>query len=132
MFLALHITDSWLTSPVARRIYFVSAILTIFLVGMVLAIVLGAFAAGGTLESSPVLELILRTLLFPGVLGAAVLWIAMWYFWSRHHSGENTAKVPWAIIIWLLGPIGALLYFKFFYLRSPLVRTAPKQQAASA
>jgi hypothetical protein len=132
MFFAVQIKDSWLISPAAKRIYVASALLSVGYFGLLIAIELGAALADKTLRHSPLVLLFLKLLLLPCVLGMAVMHVGMNYFWLRCHPNERTSKVPWLAILLGLGPVGSLLYFIFFYLRSPLVRTAPKQQATSA
>jgi hypothetical protein len=132
MFYVFLVSDSWLISPIAKKVYFVSALLTIYVIGLLSAIIAATFFAEGTLVQSPLLASVLKMLLFPGVLGTAALWIGMLYFWYQHHPSQSTTKPLWAAALWLLGPVGALLYFKLVYLRSPLLIHPPKQLAASA
>lgn len=126
MFFAVQLTDTWLISATAKRIYIASALLTVFFLGVLLAISFGSFAAGGSLRQSPTAVLLLKLMLFPGILGTAVLWVAMWYYLLLFHPPDSTAKPLWAAALWLLGPVGSLLYFAFHYLRSPLLQTTPR------
>ncbi len=132
VFFAVQLSESWLVSAAARRVYVASAALSVFLAGMICTRQLGAFAAGGTLVESPALATALWALIFPGVLGTAVLWVAMWYFCLRCHQNNGVGRGIWMIVLWLLGPIGAFVYFLAVYLRSPLVRSRAKQLAATA
>jgi hypothetical protein len=132
MFFTVQITDNWLISARAKRVYITSALLTVVYFGLLIAIELGATLGGGSLQHSHFVVIFLKILLIPCVLGMAVMYVGMSYFWIRCHGNERTSKVPWLPILLGLGPIGSLLYFAFFYLHSPLVRPASKQQAATA
>jgi|SRR4051812_2343408 hypothetical protein len=133
MFFAVQLPDNWLVSAAARRVYIVSAVLSLFCFGLLFAIELGASVAGGTLERSPLLSLTLKLFLVPGAVGNATILIGMQYFWFRCHPSESTSKVPWVAVLWGFPFVGPLLYFFMFYLRSPLVPAArSKDQAAAA
>jgi cytochrome bd-type quinol oxidase subunit 2 len=132
MFFAVQLPDPWLVSRTARRLYIASAVLSMMMFALLLAIEFAAGAAGGTLQSSPVVSLALKAVLLPGILGTAVLSIAMLYFWIRFHSNERTSKVPWLLLLAWVPVLGPVCYFAFVYLRSPLVCRTPKTQAAAS
>jgi hypothetical protein len=131
MLYGLVVSDSWLVSLIAKRIYVAAALLTVLLRGFMLAVIFATAAARGTLQQAILLAFVLKALMLPGVLGAAVLWIGMLYFWFRHHPGEGMSKPLWAAELWLLGPVGALFYFLIVYLRSRAVLAVPKRQATA-
>ncbi len=132
MYQTYIVSDSWLISPTAKKMYVAGAVLTIIFLGLLTTIVFATALAGGTLAESPVLASALKTLLFMSILGAALLWMGMWYFWYRFHKGSDMNKALWAALILVSGPIGALLYFLIVYLRSPEIRSSAKAQVATA
>lgn len=132
MFYHLYIKPSWIASPSARKFYSMCALLAIFCwLGVLIPTNVAVKLAGHTLYEFPLLALTLRTVMFIGVLGAATVWIAMWYFWVQYHDGNTVSKALWFVVFVLLGPVAALIYFAFVYRRSPLVAT-PKQQPVTA
>jgi hypothetical protein len=132
MYQTYVVSESWLISPTAKKVYVASAVLTVFFFGVLMTIVFAAALAGGTLAQAPLLASVLKALLFISLMGTALLWIGMWYFWYRFHPGSDMSKALWAAIILVSGPVGALLYFLAVYLRSPEVRERAKAQAATA
>ena len=132
MYYVFYVSDSWLVSAVAKKVYLAACVLTVFFFGLLMAIVAGAAAAGGDLEQSPILAALLKGLLFFGIVGAALLWTGMWYFWFRFHPSDGMSKALWAAAFIVLASFGSLLYFLFVYLRSPEVRALSEHQAVSA
>jgi hypothetical protein len=132
MYQTYIVSDSWLISPMAKKVYLAAAVLTIFFFGLITTIAFAAGLAGGTLAQSPMLASALKTVLFLSIVGAALLWMGMWYFWYRFHPGSDMSKTLWAALLLVFGPIGALFYFLFVYLRSPEVGGRAKVQPASA
>jgi hypothetical protein len=77
--LYLPIKKAWIISSAARRVYFVCALVALSLAGGVMGSGAALGASGiRTLEGFPTTSLIVRLLLWPGILGAALLSIAMW------------------------------------------------------
>ena len=127
MFFAVQITDSWLVSARAKRVYSVAALFVALFLGLIVATAL----VGGSLQVARVADVIFSLLFLPAIVGTAMLNVAMWYFWVRCHSNDSRSKGIWMFVMWTSSPLGALIYFFFFYLRSPLVRRSPRQQAAT-
>jgi hypothetical protein len=132
MYQTLTVSDSWLVSATAKKVYVAAAALTVFFFGLLFTITFASLLAGGSLAQAPLVASALKTLLFVCILGTALLWIAMWYFWYRFHPSEKMSKALWAGLLLISGPIGALAYFLAVYLRSPEVRSNAKAQAATA
>jgi hypothetical protein len=132
MYYVFLVSDSWLISRIAKKVYVVSALLTLYVVCLLSTILLATIFAEGTLVQSPLLASVLKVLLLPGVFGTALLWIGMIYFWYQHHPNDGMSKPLWAAALWIFGPVGALLYFKLVYLRSPILNDPLKQAAATA
>jgi hypothetical protein len=132
VFYALHVSESWLISTTAKRVYVAAALLTVFFFALLLTIIFVAIAEAGSLPQLPLLAVFLRGLLFLGVLGNAVLWVGMWYFWFRYHPNDGMSKALWAGLFLILGSIGSLIYFLLVYLRAPEVRASANQESATA
>ena len=80
--LYLPIKKTWIISRVARRVYFVCALAAFSFFGVLVASV-AAFRASGhaSPEGIEIAVFIVRLLLWPGLIGTALLSVAMWYFW---------------------------------------------------
>jgi hypothetical protein len=87
--------------------------------GALFAILLAmGFSGVRSLSAFPRVLSIARSVLLPGVLGSAVLSVAMWYFWFNFDTSSWIKKALWAIPLYFLGPIGPALYYFFVYLRN--------------
>jgi hypothetical protein len=73
-------------------------------------------AAGATALNSQARSLV-RFLLFPEILGSAVLCIAMWYYWFGFDRGHYIKKAMSFILLFFFPPIGTLLYYFLTYRR---------------
>jgi len=118
--LYLPITKNWIVSQVAQRVYFVCAVLALALFGAILA-TRAAMAADSapSLVVSPAAAFLIRVLLFPSVLGTAVLSIAMWYFWLNFDQSSSLKKMLWLLPLYLFLGVGPALYYFFVYRRRP-------------
>ncbi len=114
--LYLPINRSWLFSRTAQRTYFVSALLALALLAT-LAGVHMAMSAAGTGALTPSAASLVRVLLFPEIVGAAVLWIAMWYLWFGFDRSHYLKKAIWFVFLFFLGPIGTVSYYFAVYRR---------------
>ena len=54
---------------------------------------------------------LVRFLLFPEILGTALLWIAMWYFWFGFDRSHYLKKAVSFTLLFFLPPIGTFYYF---------------------
>jgi hypothetical protein len=114
--LYLPISRSWLVSPVARRIYLLCALLALGLIATEIGLHM-AMSAAGTGKLTPAAALFVRTLLYPEIVGTALLWIAMWYFWFGFDSSHYLKKALWFVALFFLAPFGTLVYYFVVYRR---------------
>jgi hypothetical protein len=114
--LYLPISRSWLVSPAARRIYLLCALLALGLIATEIGVHM-AMSAAGTGKLTPAASLFVRTLLYPEIVGTALLWIAMWYFWFGFDSSHHLKKALWFVLLFFLAPFGTLLYYFVVYRR---------------
>ncbi len=112
MLYRLYLPTEWMLSPTARRVYMASSIATLLLFGTFLGSILAISAADQSFaDLDPLVAAMLRVFLFIGMLGAAVLWIGMLYYWFNYHPSGA------ALIFLLLGPPAALIYHFVVYRR---------------
>ncbi|HEV2730056.1 MAG TPA: hypothetical protein VGV15_08490, partial [Terriglobales bacterium] len=101
--LYLPIKKAWIISGAARRVYFVCALAALSLFGVVMGSSPALGASGvHTFEGFPAAGLILRLLLWPGILGTALLSIAMWYFWFGFDDSGWLKKAIWFLPLYFL------------------------------
>jgi hypothetical protein len=112
--LYLPIKREWLFSRTAQRIYFGCALLTFALVGTELGTHL-AISASGIGSLTPSARLLLRRLLLPEILGTALLWVSMWYFWFGFDSSHYVKKAVSFLLLFFLVPVGTLIYYFVTY-----------------
>lgn len=123
--LYLPITRTWLTSRTAQRIYVVCAVLSLALLATIMG-VHAAISAAGVTALTPQASGIVRLLLLPEIIGAGLLWVAMWYFWFSVDGSHSLTKAAWFIALFFLAPLGPALYYFFVfrhYSREPDTRT---------
>jgi hypothetical protein len=128
--LHLPISKSWITSRLAQRIYLICALANLSLLGSIIAILSALMAAGLTPWSKTPSETVLaiKVLLWPGIMGAAVIWVAMWYFWFTFDTSGWIKKAMWCCFFLLLAPFAHSLYYFFVYRRSSLVKESHTPQ----
>ena len=117
--LYLPINKNWIESRVAQRIYFTCAVATLSLLGSLFAIRLAVLSAGLSFQSEVSAEtvILVQILVWPGIIGAAVMWIAMWYFWLTFDSSGWLQKAVWFFFLLLFAPLAQLFYYFFVYRR---------------
>jgi hypothetical protein len=71
---------------------------------------------------SPAATLLVRVLLWPGILGKAVLVVAMWYFWFNFDQSHWIKKALWFVILFLGFVVGPALYYFFSYRRNEALK----------
>lgn len=121
--LYLPISRDWLLSTTAKRVYLASALLALCLI----ATLIGSHTAmrsAGTRSLTPSAAPLVRALLFPGIVGAGVLWTGMWYFWFSFDRSHYLKKAVWFAILFFLIPLGTIAYYFFVYRKC--VRTLPQ------
>ncbi len=125
--LYLPISRSWIVSPRSQQVYFVCALLSLAMLAMIIGTLMAIATAGGnSFAVSPPVALVLRLLLWPCVMGTAVLSIAMWYFWFSFDDSSWLKKAFWFVLLYLVIVIGPILYYFFVY-RSSRVLESPKE-----
>ena len=117
--LYLPIKKTWIISRIARRVYFVCALAALSFFGVLVASI-AAFRASGhaTLKGIAIAGLIVRLLLWPGLIGPALLSVAMWYFWLGFDNSGWLKKAIWFLPLYFLLPFGPAFYYFFVYRRS--------------
>jgi hypothetical protein len=116
-----YINKEWIVSPMARRVYRVSACLSIaLLLWWWIVLYLGGVPS--------LLAPLARLLVFAGVLGAGITLIGMEYFLFRFDDSHPLKQMVWfcILVVPLLGPA---LYCLIVYSRSDVVKSkaAPGQ-----
>jgi hypothetical protein len=122
MLARLLITPSWIVSLHARRFYTISAVFAVLLLPTVFVLV-----ATNTFrpDLASELRLLAQILLVPLVAGAAILWVAMWYFWFSFDDSSAGNRTIWFFVMFGLAWIGAQLYFWVVY------RAATRKESSS-
>src|SRR5437879_10794115 len=122
--LYLPIRRNWIVSAAANRTYLACAVAAFSLVGVIIASLMALGSAGTkSFESSPAAALGVRFLLWPGMIGTALLCIAMWYFWFNFDDSSWFRKALWFIFLSFTSPVRSRFYFFFLSRRSSSVRT---------
>jgi hypothetical protein len=114
--LYLPISRNWILSRTAQRVYLACAVLTFAFMGTVFAIH-GALSAAGATSLNSGARSVVRFLLFPEIIGVALLWIAMWYFWFGFDRTHYLKRLLSFVLLFFLPSIGALFYYFFAYRR---------------
>ena len=76
-----------------------------------------AMAAAGTSALTQSAASIVRKMLFPEVVGAAILWAGMWYFWFNFDRSHYLLRAMWFAILFFLVPLGTVAYYFLVYRR---------------
>jgi len=105
-----YINKEWILSATARRIYRISASLSIMLFLIEWAVRMHVPIGPGMLP-------IVRPLVFAGVFGAAITLIAMEYFFFGFDKTPVWKKALWFLVL-LAPPLGPPLYCFVVYSRS--------------
>ncbi|HEY3971469.1 MAG TPA: hypothetical protein VGM18_00610 [Candidatus Sulfotelmatobacter sp.] len=114
--LYLPISRGWLLSRTAQHIYLGCAVLTFALVGTIIGTHLALSVIGGNALTSEA-RILVNFLLLPEIAGAALLWVAMWYFWFGFDRSHYAKKAFWFVLLFFLAPFGTLLYYFVTYRR---------------
>lgn len=61
--------------------------------------------------------MLVKVILFPEILGAGLLWIAMWYFWFGFDRSYYLLKALSFVLLFFIGPLGTLIYYFVAYRR---------------
>jgi hypothetical protein len=111
------ITQSWLFSKSAQQTYFACAC-TIFgsLVFVFALITANSVFDASLVEASPVVRSIAETVALAAALAAGILLVGMLYHALQTDGLERNGF--WILGLLLLGELGAVLYYVFYYRRS--------------
>jgi hypothetical protein len=121
--LYLPINKTWIISTAARRVYFACALAAFALFGVLIASRAAMNASAATsLAASPLAALVVRFLLLPTIFGAALLTVAMWYFWFGFDNSSWLRKAIWFLPLYFLLALGPAFYYFFVYRRSPVIQ----------
>lgn len=115
--LYLPVDRSWLFSQTAQRVYFGSALLSIALVGTLIG-VHSAMSAARAAAVTPLAASVVKILLYPETLGAAILWVGMWYFWFSFDRSHYLKRAIWFCLLFFFAPFGPLFYYFIVYRRN--------------
>lgn len=92
------------------------------------AVLIGSRIAFGVSERSvkdvQAANVLVRALLWPGILGAGLLATAMWYFWFTFDPSPWMTKAFWFLVMSLSLTAGPVFYYFFSY-RKQVAREAP-------
>jgi hypothetical protein len=116
-----YINKDWMVSQTARRVYRVTAALSLALFFFMIAV---RFEGGIPRNLVP----ILKVPLFAGVLGAAITTVGMEYFFFGFDNSSAMKKVFWFCAI-LLPPLGPSLYCFMVYSRSDVFKSTIGKRA---
>lgn len=122
MFHHYFITRNWMVSTASQRIFKTSAWLSI---GLFFLMMLAPFAG----EFPASVGALLHLALYPCVLGAALVIVAMEYFLFGFDPSSAAKKSFWFLVM-LLPFLGAGLYCLIAYARSPILDKAPSPRPA--
>ena len=114
--LYLPINRNWVLSPTAQHIYLGCAVLTLALVATLVGVHLAISAAHAAALNTDARSAV-RFLLFPEILAAAVLWVAMWYFWFGFDRSHYVKRALSFVLLFFFGPLGTLFYYFVTYRR---------------
>jgi hypothetical protein len=110
-----YINNKWIVSPVARRVYRISASLSVALFfGLWVVLFQGAIAD----TSAP----FARLLLFVGALGAGITFVGMEYFLFRFDDSHPLKQIVWFCVM-LFPLLSAALYCFLAYSRSNALKS---------
>jgi energy-converting hydrogenase Eha subunit G len=116
--LYLPITRGWMVSRRAQRVYFCCAIANLYLFAVLLGTFSAMAASGVVFLADHSAAPLVRILLWPGVVGAGILAIAMWYFWFSFDQSYWTKKACWFVVLILGLALGPVIYYFFAYRRN--------------
>src|SRR5579864_4087091 len=108
----LSISQNWLFSRTAQRVYLVCTILDFALLGTRMGIA-AAMNAAGVFTLPPLTSAIVRVLLFPEVLGTSVLAVGMSYCWLGIGASYKK-KVLWVLFAGFFLLSMPIYYFAFY------------------
>jgi hypothetical protein len=116
-----------MVSRTARRVYFVCAFSLIYLFVIIVAVAFFVVRFHFASALLPAIGWLIEILVWPGVVGIALLWVAMWYFWFSFDSSGWVKKAMWFFLLYFLAPYAQPFYYFFVYRRSSLVKSSSEE-----
>jgi hypothetical protein len=113
--LFLPINRNWVLSQAAQYVYLGAAVLSLALLATLIGIDMAISAAGMALTAEA--RLLVKLILFPEILGAGLLWVAMWYFWFGFDRSHYLLKTISFVLLFFFGPLGTSIYYFAGYRR---------------
>lgn len=118
MLFRLYISRNWIVSSTARRVYLVASICSLSLIGSLIAIAMAISGTGRTFaEVNAATVVVVYALLLIGVVWAAILRVAMLYYWYGFDLSGSGAKLFWLVGMLLFGPFAEIVYHFAVYRR---------------
>jgi len=112
----VSISRNWIFSRAAQRVYFVCVLLDLVLLASRIGII-AAMAAAGISKLPPVSLTVVRVILFPEVVGSAVLLVGMSYCWFGFDRARYRRRLLWYVLVSLFTLITMPVYYFFVYRR---------------
>jgi len=112
----LPISRSWIFSRAAERVYLYCAILSLALSGTWIGTRAAQIYAGNPALSDATATVLYLVLILE-VLGAALLWVGMLYFWFGLDQSSWLIRAFWFLVLWSLLPFFWAMYYFFVYRR---------------
>jgi len=112
----VSISRNWIFSRVAQRVYLVCALLDLALLATRIGII-AALAVAGLSRLPPVSLTVVRVLLFPEVVGSAVLLVGMSYCWFGFDRARHRSRLLWYVLVSLFTLLTMPIYYFFVYRR---------------
>jgi len=123
--LYLPISREWMVSRGAQRLYLVCALANLWLFAVLAGTAIAMSESDvESFAGFASTALLVKSLLWPGVLGTAVLAVAMWYFWYSIDQSSWAKKALWFFVLFLGFMLGPMLYYFFAYRRHPALDRA--------
>jgi len=119
-----YINKEWIVSPTARRVYRISASLSV-------ALFFGWWAILMVGRIADTIAPVVRLLLLAGVLGAGITIVGMEFFLFRFDDSHPLKQVVWFLVM-LFPLLGAALYCFIVYSRSDVLRSNCAKRAEGA
>lgn len=115
--LYLPITRNWSYSRTAQNVYLGCAVLSFALVATLVGVHLAMPLSGVAPLNAPA-RMLINVILLPEILGTALLWTAMWYYWFSFDRSHYFKRFLFSLLLLFVAPFGTLLYYFVVYRRS--------------
>ena|SRR5882762_5862330 len=106
----------WIVSQIARRVYRISAVISLALYPVLVALIAG--------EIPENLAPVMKPLLLGSILGAAIVVVGMEFFLFRFDDSHPVKQIFWFCVM-IFVPLGPALYCFLVYSRSKAFKNGP-------